>query len=108
VYFVTQDPTRDTPDVLRRWLDAFNPHFIGVVGSPGGVDSLAAAFDVPRAALARTSATDTTYTVGHASQVIVFTRDDQAHWVYPFGVRQESWTRDIPKLVAFDSTGRAH
>jgi len=100
VYFVTQDPTRDTPVVLRRWLDAFNPRFIGVTGSPSAVDSLAAAFDVPRAALARTSASDTAYSVGHASQVIVFTADDKAHLVYPFGVRQEAWTRDLPKLVA--------
>lgn len=103
VYFVTQDPARDTSAVLRRWLDTFNPNFVGVVGPSGAIDSLAAAFDVPKAALARTSATDTAYTVGHASQVIVFTRDDRAHWVYPFGVRQEAWTRDIPKLVAFDS-----
>jgi len=103
VYFITQDPARDSAAVLRRWLGNFDPKFVGVVGPQTAVDSLARAFDVPPAAAAKTSATDTNYAVGHASQVIVFTRDNKAHLAYPFGVRQEAWTRDIPKLVALQS-----
>jgi len=32
VVFVTEDPRRDTPDVLRRWLDSFDPRFVGLIG----------------------------------------------------------------------------
>ncbi len=32
VVFVTEDPTRDTPDALRDWLDRFDPDFTGLIG----------------------------------------------------------------------------
>lgn len=33
--FVTEDPARDTPAVLRRWLDRFDPAIIGLTGGNG-------------------------------------------------------------------------
>jgi protein SCO1/2 len=100
VYFVTQDPERDTPAALGKWLDSFNPDFVGVIGPANAVDSLRRAFDIAPAVLAKSSVGDTAYSVGHASQVVVFTADNRAHLVYPFGTRQEQWTHDFPKLVA--------
>jgi protein SCO1 len=32
VLFVTEDPERDTPAVLRRWLDRIDPSFVGLIG----------------------------------------------------------------------------
>lgn len=32
VTFVTEDPDRDTPKVLRGWLDGFDPDFVGLRG----------------------------------------------------------------------------
>jgi protein SCO1 len=32
VVFVTTDPARDTPEVLRRYLDTFDPEFVGLTG----------------------------------------------------------------------------
>src|SRR3990172_2679725 len=32
--------------------------------------------------------------------VLVFTADDTAHVMYPFGTRQSDWARDIPMLLA--------
>jgi protein SCO1/2 len=32
VVFVTEDPRRDTPSALRRWLRAFDPTFVGLIG----------------------------------------------------------------------------
>jgi len=32
VYFVTTDPKRDTQEVMREYLDRFNPAFIGLTG----------------------------------------------------------------------------
>lgn len=32
VVFVTEDPARDTPIVLRRWLDQFDPANVGLIG----------------------------------------------------------------------------
>lgn len=37
VVFVTTDPSRDTPSVIRRWLDRFDPDFIGLTGTPAQI-----------------------------------------------------------------------
>src|SRR5256885_1762867 len=35
--FVTTDPSRDTPALLRRWLDRFDRRFVGLTGSDAAV-----------------------------------------------------------------------
>jgi protein SCO1/2 len=42
VVFVTEDPARDTPQLLRDWLDRFDPAFTGLIG---GNEATAAALD---------------------------------------------------------------
>jgi len=40
--FVTTDPARDTPDVVRDYLDRFDPTYEGLVAPVGTVEKLAA------------------------------------------------------------------
>lgn len=42
VVFVTEDPARDTPELVREWLDRFDPQFTGLIG---GNEATAAALD---------------------------------------------------------------
>lgn len=44
--FITLDPARDTPDVLREWTDHFEPHLIGLTGTPEQIDAVAKQFAV--------------------------------------------------------------
>ena len=98
VVFVTTDPARDTPEKLQAWLAGFDPSFIGLRGTPDEIRRIEAAVHVaPAVAGARDSAGN--YEVGHAAQVIAFTRNDSAHLVYPFGTRQADWAHDLPLLV---------
>ncbi|MEO7039715.1 MAG: SCO family protein [Gemmatimonadaceae bacterium] len=98
VVFVTTDPARDTPAKLRAWLDNFDQSFVGLRGTPEQVKTIEKLVNVaPAIAGAKDSAG--AYEVGHAAQVIAFTRDDSAHVVYPFGTRQADWAHDLPLLV---------
>ena len=96
--FITVDPARDTPEVLRAWLDKFDPRFIGLTGDSA---SIAAAMGQIRLgpSIREPGETAASYTIGHSAMVLAFTRDDSAHVVYPFGVRQADWARDLPRLV---------
>jgi protein SCO1/2 len=38
--FVTVDPARDTPEVLRRYVKAFHPRMIGLTGSAAAIESV--------------------------------------------------------------------
>ena len=98
VVFATTDPARDTPEVLKSWLANFNPAFIGLTGTPDEVAAAQEAAGVPVAG-AEPPEADGSYVVGHAAQVIAYTRDGQAHVVYPFGTRQGDWAEDLPRLL---------
>lgn len=100
VVMVTTDPERDTPERLREWLDKFDPKFVGLRGSLDQVNEIQRRMGLP-ASVRSNSEND--YLVGHAAQVIAFTKDDSAHVVYPFGTRQSDWAHDLPILVR--STG---
>lgn len=46
VVFVTTDPARDTEEVVRRYLDHYDPEFIGVTGEVADIERVAASVGV--------------------------------------------------------------
>lgn len=44
--FVTVDPERDTPDVLKDYLGAFSPDIVGITGEPEDVAAMLARYHV--------------------------------------------------------------
>lgn len=46
VYFVSVDPERDTPKVLREYLASFEPHMVGLTGTPEEIAKVAKEFRV--------------------------------------------------------------
>lgn len=99
VVFITTDPDRDTPDKLRRWLDSFDPNFIGLTGTPDAIAQAQQEMGVT-VATAEPASANGSYTVGHSSAVYVFTSDDYAHLAYPAGTRQQDWANDLPAIAA--------
>jgi protein SCO1/2 len=95
--FVTTDPARDTPKVLRAWLDHFDKRFIGLTGSEAAVEATQRATGVPVAKKAPRAGSD--YAVSHANFVLAYTKDNLAHVIYPGGVTQQDWAHDLPQLV---------
>jgi protein SCO1/2 len=97
VVFVTTDPARDTPQVLRSWLDHFDKRFIGLTGSQSAIDAAQVSAEMTPAKKSAIR-TDGNYEVGHALFVFAYTKDNLAHMVYPGGVQEEDWTHDLPFL----------
>lgn len=95
--FVTVDPARDTPDVIRRFLDQFDRRFVGLTGTPEQLRAAQQAAGVPAASDDLTARDGV---VGHATQMIVYQPDGLARIVYPFPTRQADWRRDLPRLLA--------
>ncbi len=103
--FVTTDPERDTPDRLRDWLANFDPSFVGLTGTPDELARAQRLLNLQPASREYVAGVDSAnYFVGHAAQVYAFARDGNAYTVYPFGIRQEDWANDLPRL-ARDATG---
>ncbi|WP_334135815.1 SCO family protein, partial [Tepidimonas sp.] len=64
VLFVTVDPERDTPALLREYLAAFHPSFLGLTGSAEEIAAAAREFKVYYAKVP----TGSSYTMDHSAQ----------------------------------------
>jgi cytochrome oxidase Cu insertion factor (SCO1/SenC/PrrC family)/copper(I)-binding protein len=102
--FVTTDPERDTPDRLRAWLANFDPSFVGLTGTKEELALAQQSLGLAEATREYVNADSASYFVGHGAQVFAFARDGYAYTIYPFGIRQEDWANDLPRLIR-DATG---
>ena len=93
--FVTVDPERDTPEVLRQFLDKFDSRFIGLTGAPEELEAAQMAVGVP---VAFKEGEGDDYTVQHAGQVLAWAPDGLLYAQYPFGTRQSTWVNDLRLL----------
>jgi protein SCO1 len=69
--FITVDPDRDTPAILKQYVAAFGPGLVGLTGTPAEIAKVAKGYGTyykkqPAAAGA------SGYTMDHSSQVILF------------------------------------
>lgn len=92
--FVSVDPERDV-DLLRQYLDSFDPTFQGVIGTPEEVNQVMAGMGLHPSAIAE----DGDFPPSHPINVIAFT-GDTAEIAYPFGVHGGAIAQDLPGLVA--------
>ena len=95
--FVTTDPARDSPKALRSWLNRFDEGFIGLTGSEAAIEAAQRATGVPLATKTALAAGD--YGLAHANFVLVYTKDNLAHVIYPGGVSKDDWVHDLPLLI---------
>ena len=108
VLFITTDPERDTGERLREWLGSLHPRFIGLRGTREEITDIEEALGIPVSVVSPDEETaDGGYFVGHAAQVLAFTRGDTAHVAYPWGTRQRDWLSDLPVLVRGELPGTA-
>jgi protein SCO1/2 len=67
VALVTVDPQRDPPAVLKRYVDLFDPSFIGLTGTPAQLEPVFEAYHVWHQRLPGTNATG--YLMAHSGSV---------------------------------------
>ena len=95
--FVTTDPDRDSPAVLRHWLDLFDRRFIGLRGPGPAIAAVQRMAGVPVAVKAGPAQGN--YAINHANFVLAYTKDNLAHVIYPGGVSKDDWVHDLPRLI---------
>lgn len=102
--FVTTDPARDTPTELRRWLDNFDKHFVGLTGTEAALEAVQKVAGVPPAR--KSELRNGSYSVAHANFVVAYTKDNLAHVIYPGGVGKDDWIHDLPLLIQETWSGK--
>ena len=79
IVFITVDPARDTPAVMKSYVSAFGPDIEGLTGSPGAIDQAAREY---RVYYARHDEPGGEYSMDHSS--IVYLMDKQGRFVSVF------------------------
>ncbi|WP_454916642.1 SCO family protein [Xanthobacter sediminis] len=82
-FFVTVDPERDTPEVMKSYLGSFAPQLRGLTGSPQNMDAMKKEYRV-YSRKAPLSGGD--YTMDHTA--VVYLMDKTGTFVAPFNSKQ--------------------
>lgn len=67
--FLSVDPERDTPDVLKRYVQFFGPAVTGVTGERAALDALCASLGIAYVKIPGASEND--YTVDHSAALVL-------------------------------------
>jgi protein SCO1/2 len=97
VVFVTLDPERDTPAILKQYVPAFDSSFVGLYGDPEVIARTAKDFKVYYKKLP--GATPGTYTLDHTAAAFVFDPAGRLRLFAGYGQGPEALTHDIRLLL---------
>jgi len=81
--FITVDPERDTPPVMKDYLSSFDPHLAGLTGDPAAIAAVAKAY---RVYYKKVPLDQGGYTMDHTA--IVYLMDKEGRFVAPFNLKR--------------------
>jgi protein SCO1/2 len=81
--FITVDPERDTPAVMKDYLSSFDPHLSGLSGDPATVAAVAKTY---RVYFKKVPLEQGGYTMDHTA--IVYLMDKDGRFVSPFSLKR--------------------
>ena len=81
--FITVDPERDTPAVIKDYLSSFDPHLAGLTGDPAAIATVAKAY---RVYYKKVPLDGGEYTMDHTA--IVYLMDKEGRFVSPFSLKR--------------------
>jgi protein SCO1 len=97
VLFVTVDPERDTPEVLRQYVPAFNPAFLGLYGTAEEITRAAKEFKVY---IQKQPQSGGGYNVDHSAGVFVFDQAGRLRLFGQYGAGARVLLHDIRQLMS--------
>lgn len=95
--FVSVDPERDTPSVLKAYLKSFGPQFVGLTGSPAQVAQVAKAY---RVYYAKQTLPGGTYAVEHSSVIYLLDPKGRLVKVYDDQTQSADLAKDLNAVIA--------
>jgi protein SCO1/2 len=82
--FVTVDPDRDTPAVMKDYLSSFDPHLRGATGDQQQIDTVEKEF---RVYSKKVPTKDGDYSMDHSA--VVYLMDKDGRFVAPFSLKRQ-------------------
>ena len=96
--FITVDPDRDTPEVLRQFLNNFSPDFIGLTGTPAELEPVYTAFRIIHVK-ADAPNTELQYALTHSADMELINPNGGWDSVLTFGMSEQAVVQAIRELL---------
>jgi protein SCO1/2 len=96
VLFITVDPERDTPQVLKQYVPSFHPAFIGLYGDAEATARTAKEFKV---FVQKQPVKDGGYSVDHGAGTFILDRDGKLRLFAQYGLGPTALVHDIRILL---------
>ena len=97
VLFVTVDPERDTPALLKNYVPAFDPRFMGLYGDADATARTAKEFKVIYQK--RPGQTPGTYTMDHSAGTFIFDPSGKLRVYVGYGQGADVFAHDIREVL---------
>lgn len=97
VLFVSVDPERDTPEVLKAYVPHFDARFLGLTGTPEQIAATAETFKVFYARQNEAGGGD--YTMDHSAGTYVFDRQGKLRIYLRYGQKPAEIAHDLGRLL---------
>lgn len=94
---ISVDPERDTPEVLARYLGAFDPAFVGLQGDDATLRRIGRDFGLYYER--QPPAADGSYDVTHSSAAYLLDSEARLSIVYSYGTPYTTFVRDIRAML---------
>lgn len=98
VIFVTLDPERDTPELLKQFVPAFNPGFLGMVADAETLRQLAKEYKVVYQKTSVKGADD--YLIDHSAGTYIYDPQGNLRLLMPYGSSPDVIAHDLKTLLA--------
>jgi len=102
VVFITTDPKRDTPKVIRAWLDNFSggDRFVGLTGTIGEIHQAEKQVGMPLSFVeSGPGAGNSGYQIEHAGYLLAYSQDNVAHLQFYDNEPAPSFATSLSNLV---------
>lgn len=102
VLMISVDPARDTPEVMARYMHAFDPSFIGMTGDDATLRKISSEYGIfyERHNVEGSSAA---YLVDHSAASYLIDKQGRLRIVYSYGTPHGVITPDVQRLIAESS-----
>jgi protein SCO1 len=96
--FVSVDPERDTPEIMKQYLANFDPSFLALYAPPDQLPDVAKHFKIYYKKVP--GSTPTSYTMDHSAGSYIYDPQGKVRLYHRYGTGAQALADDVKKLLA--------
>lgn len=97
--FISIDPQRDTPDVMKEYIELFDPRIIGLTGSPEQIEAVKETFKVYASKVEMDHMGEDNYMMDHSTFTYFFAPDGELLLVFDMQDSADKIASEIREVI---------